>query len=81
MHGSITEDERNLLLEEWGKDGQFGDFSSELLLKMLELILLNALNSHLDDLLDEGLDSDVYTFLEMTRVLLYARRALRICWI
>jgi hypothetical protein len=43
------------LLEEWGEDGEFRDFASELLFKMFKLFLLNAFNSHLDNLLDEGL--------------------------
>jgi hypothetical protein len=48
---------------------------------VFELLLVDAVGAHLDHLLDEGLSGTGVTFLEMTRVLLYARRALRICWI
>lgn len=81
VHGGVTEDEGDLLLEERGEDGKFGDLAAELLLEGLELLLVDALNTHLDDFLDEGLNGARLTFLEMTRMLLYARRALRICWI
>ncbi len=66
MDGSISEDECYLILEEWGEDVKLGNFSSELLFKMLELFSFNSLNSHLDDFLDEGLSIFMCTFLEMT---------------
>lgn len=77
----VAEDECDLLLDEWGEDGEFGDLASELLFEGSELILSDAFNAHLDNLLDEGLNGREGTFLEMTRMLLYARRAFRICWI
>lgn len=66
MDGSISEDECDLILEERDEDVKLGDFSSELLFKMLELFSFNSLNSHLDDFLDEGLSIFMCTFLEMT---------------
>lgn len=66
MDGSISEDECNLILEKRDEDVKLGDFSSELLFKMLELFSINSLNSHLDDFLDEGLSIFLCTFLEMT---------------
>lgn len=66
MDGSISEDECNLILEKRDEDVKLGDFSSELLFKMLELFSFNSLNSHLDDFLDEGLSIFLCTFLEMT---------------
>ncbi len=66
MDGSISEDECYLILEERDEDAKLGDFSSELLFKMLELFSFNSLNSHLDDFLDEGLSIFMCTFLEMT---------------
>lgn len=81
VHGGVAEDEGDLLLEERSEDGEFGDLAAELLLEGPELLLVDALHAHLDDFLDEGLSGAGVTFLEMTRMLLYARRALRICWI
>lgn len=66
MDGSISEDQCYLILEEWDEDVKLGNFSSELLFKMLELFSFNSLNSHLDDFLDEGLSIFMCTFLEMT---------------
>lgn len=81
MDGGIAEDDCHLFLDEGGEDGKFWDLASELLFEGFELILGDAFNAHLDHLLDEGLSRVGGTFLEMTRMLLYARRAFLICWI
>ena len=81
VDGGVAEDKRHLFLEERSEDGELGNLASELLLEVFELLLVDAVGAHLDHLLDEGLSGTGVTFLEMTRVLLYARRALRICWI
>lgn len=81
MDGGVAEDECHLILDEGGEDGEFGDLASKLLFEGSELILFDAFNAHLNHLLDEGLSGLGSTFLEMTRMLLYARRAFLICWI
>ena len=81
VDGGVAEDKCHLFLEERSEDGELGNLASELLLEGPELLLVDAVGAHLDHLLDEGLSGRGCTFLEMTRVLLYARRALRICWI
>jgi len=69
------------LFEKGGKNGKFWDFASELLLEVFELFVFNAVDSHGDDFLDEGLNGGKGTFLEMTRTLLRGRSSFRICWI
>lgn len=54
VDGSVGEDEGDLVLEEGGERLEFGDESAEVLLEVLELVLLNALGPHLDDLLGQG---------------------------
>ena len=66
MDGSISEDKCDLILKKRDEGVKLGNFSSELLFKMLELFSFNSLNSHLDDFLDEGLSIFMYTFLEIT---------------
>jgi hypothetical protein len=51
---SITEDECDLVLEDWGQDVELRDFSS-ILIKVGELLALDALNSEFDDFFDESL--------------------------
>ena len=50
----ITEDECDLVLEDWGQDVEFGDFSS-VLLEVFELFALDSIDSESDDFLDQGL--------------------------
>jgi len=66
MDGGISENECDLILKEGYKGRKFGYLTSELFFKMLELLVVNALNSHADDLLDECLCEEGFTFLEMT---------------
>ena len=58
MDGSISEDKCDLILKKRDEGVKLGNFSSELLFKMLELFSFNSLNSHLDDFLDEGIFGD-----------------------
>ena len=81
VDGGLGEDECNFLLEEGDEDLEFRDLSSELLLKVRELFIIDTLSAHSDDFLDEGLGQKVGTFLEMTRMLLVGLRNLRISWI
>lgn len=56
IDGGVGEDESDLLFHEGDKGIELGNLTAELLLKMLELILFDALSSHSDDFLDEGLN-------------------------
>ena len=60
---------------------EFWDFSAELLFKMSELFFIDAVDSHFQDFLDEGLRCVRVTFLEITRTLLRGLSAFLICWI
>jgi hypothetical protein len=51
---SITEDECDLVLEDWSQDVEFRDFSS-ILIKVAELLALEAFDSEFDDFLDQSL--------------------------
>lgn len=55
IDGGFGEDEGNFLFHEGDKGLEFRDFASELLLEVFELLIFNAINSHSEDLLDEGL--------------------------
>jgi hypothetical protein len=81
VDGGISEDEGDLLLEEGDEDLESGDLTAKLLLKVLELIVVDALSSHFDDFLDEGLLGGSGTFLEMTRMEFDERSCLRMSWI
>jgi hypothetical protein len=50
----ITEDECDLVLEDWSQDVEFGDFSTELV-EVSELLALNAFDSEFDDFFDQSL--------------------------
>ena len=67
VDGGVGENEGNLLLHEGNEGVELRDLAAELLFKVLELLFLNALGPHADDLLDEGLNRRGSTFLEMTR--------------
>ena len=56
IDGGVGEDEGDLLFHEGDESIELGNLTAKLLLKMLELFVLNALSSHSDDFLDEGLD-------------------------
>jgi hypothetical protein len=53
----ITENECNFILEDWGEDLEFRNFSS-VLLEVFELLTLNAFNSEFDDFLDQSVFGD-----------------------
>jgi hypothetical protein len=50
----ITENECDLVLEDWVQDVKFGNFSS-VLLEMVKLLALNSFDSESDDFFDQGL--------------------------
>lgn len=77
----VTENECDFLLKEGNESLKFWEFATELLLEMSELFLVNAVDSHLDDFLDEGLNQWGCTFFEITSSLFKGLRSLRICWI
>lgn len=55
---SITEDKGDLILEDWGEDLKFRDFSS-VLFKISEFFFLNTFSSEFDDFFDQGLNKEV----------------------
>jgi hypothetical protein len=69
-YGGVAEDECDFFFEEWGEVCEFWNPASELLFEVSELFLIDSFGSHLDYLLDEGLNGGGFTFLEMTRMLL-----------
>jgi hypothetical protein len=51
------------------------------LFEVRELIVIDAVDTHLKDFLDEGLSGWVCTFLEMTRTLLLGLSSFLMSWI
>jgi len=58
VDGGVGKDEGDLLFHEGNESIELGNLSAVLLLKMFELLFLDALSSHSDDFLDEGVLGD-----------------------